>query len=177
MEYNKSRTYIVPLLNESININKNMLINSYLFDVNRPDYNAQHYEGIFLHFKWIDNDVYRQYEKNMSENPLKKDYYDLDKTSYMMFIKFPYDILSDVDNIIKGKYSMLTTSSKQYIAKYWQLSTQSKMYGVLYKTEKYKKELEIELNVKIDDDAELGSLFNLHKETYSEIIKNKEVSV
>jgi hypothetical protein len=172
---NKSRTYIVPLLNEYIEIHKSLLIDTYLYDINKSELNLNRINGIYILFKWSDNNVHKLYEQKLLNSELLKIHYDIDVDSYMVYLEFPKEIQSEVDKILEGKYSELTIESKQVILKYWNLGIVSDLYGVLLKTEKRRKKLEEELNVKIKSDAELASIIDVSQEIFDKnnyLIKN-----
>jgi hypothetical protein len=174
IEANRSKTYIVPLLNQHIDIHKGLLINTYLFDVNKPEYNIPDINGIFLLFKWSTNDIEYKYEKSLFDYGHFVEKYEVNEDYYMVFMKIPLDIAPDVKLILDGKYSKMHDVSKQTILKFWNQNINSKIYKILYKKDSYKKELEDMLNVKLDYDVELGSTLDFHKETFSYIIKPVE---
>jgi hypothetical protein len=172
---NKSRTYIVPLLNEYIEIHKSLLIDTYLYDINKPEFNLNKINGIYILFKWSDNNVHKLYEQKLLNSKFLKIHYDIDVDSYMVYLEFPKEIQLEVDKILEGKYSELTIESKQVILKYWNLGNASDLYGVLLKTEKRRKKLEEELNVKIKSDAELASIIDVSQEIFDKnnyLVKN-----
>lgn len=176
---NKSLRYIIPLIDEYIEINKQFLLNSYLFDVNYPELNTnKEITGIFCMFRWVNNEILKKYEYKLIENVHVKSHYDMDKEKFMVFIKLPEGIKKTVNFIVNGMYSKIDDCDKKTILRYWQIQGSAhKVYGILYKTDKYRKELEDMLNVKIDMNAELGSPFDLHQETYNKLIKKTEMSV
>lgn len=167
---NRSNTYIIPLLYQYIEFNKNALINSYLYDINNPDLNVPNIRGILMMFKWKDNDT----TKLKSSSYLEKKY-DIDGDKFMVYIRFPLDIAKEIKLILDGKYSQLSKTSKANIVAYWSNRDTKKLYNILHKNEKYKQQLEEDLGIKLPFDAELGSILDLHEETYSKIIKLPEL--
>lgn len=174
-EKNRSATYIVPLLNQYLDINKALLLNSYLYDINNPELNLPNITGVLLLFKWSGEQIHRQYEDRLleSEYVLKK--YEINEDCYMVFVKIDLQIAKDVKLILDGKFSRISDLSKGIILKFWQQGSTSKLYNVLYRKAALRKEIEDILNVKLDDDAELGSTLNLHNETFNTIIKTVEL--
>lgn len=164
---NKSRTYIVPLIDKFIQIHKSLLVDSYLFDTNKPELNNDQIEGIFILFRWSDNDVHRLYEQKLIDSIYTKQHYDVDTEHYMVYLKFPADIILDINLLIEGKYSKISTQSKSNIVNYWSVGSTSDLYGTLFKTAARKEKLEKALDITLDDDAELASLFNLHEEVFN----------
>lgn len=171
-EQNRSKTYFIPLLNDYLNINLGLLINTYLFDVNRPELNVDLFKGLFLHFRWSNNEISRMYEQDLLNSPYVKEHYDVDSESYMVYVSFPADIIIDAQKIFNGKFSKITDESKSKIVRYWPgTNANTELYGVLFRTALYKKKLEERLDVKIPENNELGAVFNMHDETFNKVIK------
>jgi hypothetical protein len=175
LEINKTKGYITPLLNQHIIINKELLANTYLYDINHPELNVPHTKGILVLMKYAKNYDGKVYESNLIKHELVLKRYDVNDDYYMLFVKISIDIANDVKLILDSKYSKIQDKSKQVILRYWQQDSSSKIYRILNKVASYKKHLEEELNVKISDDAELGSSIDFHKETFNVVIKATEV--
>lgn len=171
-EKNRSRTYIVPLLNQFIDIHNPILLNSYLYDINNPEINVPNITGILLLMKKT-NDLY---ESRLVESEYVLKRYSINRDYYMLFVKIPLEIAKQVKLILDGKYSKIDDKSKQSILKYWQFGSTTSLYSILYRKQQYKKELEDVLNIVLEPDAELGSVFNLHAETFDTVIKEVELS-
>ncbi len=176
VEKNKSRTYIVPILDRFVKINRTVFVNSYLLDINCPEFNIDDdYTGIFLLFKWSPHELHKQYEQELLNNEYVKYHYDVDEEHFMVFCEFPDQILEDCLKIIEGKYSKISDVNKVNILKFWNKTKDTKLYYILYKALSYKKHLEEDLRVKIADDAELGGIFDITKELFS--YNKKEVNL
>lgn len=167
----RSKAYIVPLLTEHIDIHKALFVNSYLFDINRPKVNNNNIEGIFLLFSWSNNSIHKIYEEKLIKSSFIKDHYDINDKLYMVFFEFPDDIINDINFIIDGKFSKISIKAKEIIFNYWQVAPNSKIHSILTKSKKYKVQLENELNVRIEYDAELGDKLNYHQETFDQLIE------
>jgi|TARA_R110000850_G_scaffold34024_1_gene92233 hypothetical protein len=167
----RSKTYIIPIVSEYVTINKDLLITSYLYDINFPDINIDKIEGLFLLFSWSENSVHKLYEDTLIQSPHITKHYDVDQKHYMIYFKFPREIKQDIKYIVSGEFSKVSDESKKLILKYWQSAQNSKVYGILTKAKKYREKLEDELNVTISVDAELGDKLNYHEETFNQIIK------
>lgn len=172
---NKSRTYFVPLLNDFIEIHKSLLVDTYLYDIDKPDYNISRIEGLFIMFRWSDNDVHRQYEQSLLDSGYLREHYDIDTEHYMVYLKFPIDFIMDVHLILQGKYSKISEKSKRSIIKYWQATSTSDIYGTLFKTEARKKKLEELIGTTLDEDAELASIIELGDEVFDKKLSNKVI--
>jgi len=168
---NRSRTYFVPLIHKFVDVHKSLLINTYLFDINKPDLNIENIDGLFLLFKWADNSIHKQYEQSLLNSAFIRDHYDIDTESYMTYFKFPVDIINDIDLIVKGKYSKLSIDSKKAILKYWGMGMGSEVYSILFKVEGRKELLEKNLGVTLSEDAELGSMLDYDSETFKIPVK------
>jgi hypothetical protein len=175
VEANRSKSYIIPLLNEFIDIQKQLLVNSYLFDINYPEVNIDEIKGIFLLLKNANNAMFKFQEEKFKQNRFVEYKYDIDAQHYVAYVTFPQPVIKEVSYLLKSKYSLISIRSKEMITRYWEQSMNSKLYKILHKIESYKKELEEILNVKIDHDAELGSALDYHKETFSVIVNNISV--
>ena len=175
---NKSSGYIVPLIDEYLEIHRGFLLNSYLFDINHPELNTNNnIDGLFILLRWQNNEVLKKYEHTLLKSSHVKLHYDVDNESFMVYIKFTEPLKKIVKFIVNGKYSRLDDSDKKTILRYWNAKSTHKMYGILYKTNEYRRQLEHDLNVKLDDSSELGSIFDLHQETFKTIIKNKKLEL
>lgn len=167
----RSKAYIVPLLSGFIDIHRGLFVNSFLFDINHPELNVEAIEGIFLLFKWSNNSIHKAYEESLSKSMYVTKHYDINAHYYMVYVKFPPEIQTAVHLILKGMYSKLSDENKQLILNYWGATQSSKLFYILTKSKAYKKQLEKDLDVNINDEAELGDLLNFHEETFNQIIK------
>lgn len=172
---NLSRTYIIPLMADYLNFNRSMFINSYLFDVNKPEFNVEEIEGLFLLIKWMNLEEHKIFEKGLFSNPLVKDHYDVNKDYYMIYSKFPSELEDEIKLLIDGKYSKVNNVTKGKIINYWKGLKNDHISDVLLKSPALKKRMEMALNVRITDDAELGNKMNFHKETFSYLIEQDKL--
>lgn len=178
IKHNLSRSYIIPLMARHLQFNNGFVLNSYLYDINRLQYNDNKIEGIFILIKWSNNPVHKLFENNLFDNPLVLDHYDINKDYYMIYSLFPSEVENDIIKLINGQYSKITEDAKKQIAKYWQLSTSAPVMKVLKKDPGYRKELENSLGVKLTHDAELSSIMlGLKGETFDTIIENKSITI
>jgi hypothetical protein len=154
---NLSTTYLVPLISKSVNINKPLLKGSFLYYIEESYLSEK--EGLFLLFKWDVN--YEEYLINTVEK-----HFDIDGEHIMVYCKYKPEDYNDVELIINGKYSEISLTNKKRIVNYHNVSSSSKVYKVLFKDITLKKQIEEELNIKLDDTAELGQIINKHKEVF-----------
>ncbi len=178
VKFNKSKTYLLPLLSELVNIDKQYLPylnNTFMMDCNGK-YNNCFY---ILHDFDLSNPKFTKYEHNLINNELFMDMYDIGNQVLYVF-KFPEEYLHEYNCLLNGKYSEFKTDAKELILEFW-----TTMYGenpnailfltkikdILFKTEKYRRKLEQSLSTRanpiiINKDAELGDIINMDSETF-----------
>ncbi len=161
---NYSCTYIAPLIDNFVTLNKNVVVNTFLFDINYPEYNSDMVRGLFVLLKY-------EKDKTINKEIISSKYhvmhYPVDNNYYMVYIKFPLDIIQDTIYVIQGKYSKLSDKSKGLILKYHNQTRMDKLYKILHKSPEYRKELENSLNVILGDEVELGNIIDQSKEVFT----------
>lgn len=177
VKYNKSKTYLLPLLSEFLPLSKEFiscLPNTFMYD----DMNKYENHFFLLHDFTNAPEGFVDYEKKLTESELFVDYIDIDNKVLYIF-KFPEEYLHEYKCLSEGRYSAFGVDCKEMILKFWGIIHKNnpatinallKVKQVLFKDKKLKEELEKELSspkspVTIDDDAELGSLINIADET------------
>jgi hypothetical protein len=176
--YNKSKTYLLPLLSEFIEFDfkfMNCLDNTYMYA------DVEGYENHFFieHSFDFGSPEFVAYESKLENNELFVEYIDIgDKVLYIF--KFPEDYLHEYNCLINGRYSAFGVDAKELILKFWNtvyaeditaVFTLLKIKQILFKDEKLRKQLEKELSspkapIIIDEDAELGSFVYKEQETF-----------
>ena len=167
LRFNKSKTYLLPLLSEVLDLNIKFLpylINTYLFDENNEYENC-----IFiLHEFNFKNPEFTKYEHKLTNNELFVKHIDIDDKVVYIF-KFPEEYLNEYNCLLNSKYSKFGEDAKQLILRFWAevysgnsagVAFLLKVKKILYKDEKLRKELEAKLGVKIDENQELGDYIN-----------------
>lgn len=163
---NKSKTYLLPLLNEYVPIeNLHLLINTYIYFNKETPKNT-----IGLLYGIDDSAEFFMMVSNYEANDLLIDYTMLDKEILFLF-SFPDDFLSDYEHFSNGSYSLMSDQAKtiiiqftNYIYQYQPIVTE--LVDILYKRDARKKKLELELNISLTDKDELSSKINPSDETY-----------
>lgn len=177
LKYNVSKTYLLPLLSEIIDINPKFidyLENTYMFD-SKGEYN----NCFFIYHKFnFKNPEFTAYENKLVNNDLFVKL--IDKEDYVIYIfKFPEDYLPEYDYLINGKYSLFGNDAKQLIIRFWTelygkhttgLRVINKIKQILYKDKILKKEIEQSLStpkapVVLEEDSELGEYVYIENET------------
>ena len=182
IRYNKSKTYLLPLLSEFVNFDRKFysnLLNTYIYD------DTGTYENCFfiLHDFSFKLPEFTHYEHDLINNQLFVDLIDInDKVLYIF--KFPEDYMHEYNSFILGKYSEYGVDAKEMILQFFTNIYRNNINAVdflltlkhtLFKDEKLRKKLESDLGVKISDDAELADKINKEDETFelSKILKEK----
>lgn len=178
--YNKSKTYLLPLLSELIAFEDKFLPyleNTYMFD----DENEFKECFYILHDFSFRNPEFTSYEHRLTNNKLFVKHIDIGNKVLYIF-KFPEEYLHEYYCLRDSKYSKFGKDAKELILDYW-----TKMYGkssaginfilkvkqILFKEDKLKKEIEDRLSTKdngiviLDDDAELGEFVKVENETFN----------
>lgn len=153
---NKSFFFLFPLF--KIN-NRRGIKNSYLGDFNK--------EGAF------DNNLYILSENihnelNMHENLIDK-YTVNDGIMYVLNV--PDEYTNDYKKFLSGQYSKYSKQAKEILCRSACRNNlkepyETEIYSVLHKTKARKEYLEKWLDVKLEDDAEYASIFNVESEMY-----------
>lgn len=174
IKYNASKTYLLPLLSELVNIDTefvNYLENTYMFDENN-----EFFECFFLLFEFsFKNPEFTKYEHKLIDSNLFVKIIDIDNSDMVVYVfKFPEDYLKEYYCLQNSKYSEFGDDAKKLILKFWTVMY-GKVYGginviltikqKLYKDKILKEKIEKRTNVKIDDNAELGEYVSKHDET------------
>jgi hypothetical protein len=183
IRYNKSKTYLLPLMSELINLDPKFfyyLENTYISD----DLNKYENCILILHNFSFKNPEFTAYEHALINNNYFVELIDInDKVLYVF--KFPEEYMNEYNLFKIGKYSQFGKDVKTLILNFYTSIYQNNMDAVgflvkikqiLFKEDKLKKEIEEKLHVKLDDDAELTDRMIKDDETFklSEIINNKE---
>lgn len=185
-KFNKSKTYLLPLMSEVIDLNENnigFIGNTYLFDEDNYFSNAFYIE--------LNNDFkdpyYTSYEHELTKNDYYLDSIDNDKENKTIFIfKFPEEYYHEKNCFLNGKYSKFQDDAKTLIKEFWTeiYGTNSyavnfliKIKQVLNKEKRLKEKLEKSLGVTLSDDAELGDLVSKRSETIKLTYENKNTEM
>lgn len=173
-KYNKSKTYLLPLIAPVIGIEMNFfenIENTYMFDLDNEFKECFYIEQDFS-FK---NPEFTAYEHRLTNNYLFQKLIDLKDNKVLYIFKFPEEYLHEYYCLRDSKYSEFGEDAKQQILDFW-----TNIYGksnngvnfilsvknILYKEKKLKETLEKDLNVKLDDTIELGQKVEEINETF-----------
>ena len=173
MRYSKSKTYLLPLISELLDLDIKFLpylINTYLFDENNEYENC-----IFiLHEFNFKNPEFTKYEHKLTNNSLFVKHIDIDDKVVYIF-KFPEEYLNEYNCLLNSQYSKFGDDAKQLILRFWAevysgnsagVAFLLKIKQILYKDSKLKERLQKELGVTLDSNQELGDYVNPHNEIF-----------
>lgn len=173
VRYNKSKTYLLPLLAEAIDIDTrffNNLYNTYIYDVNEKYENCL----FILHDFSFKNPEFTAYEHKLVDNPLFVDLIDIDNKVLYIF-KFPEEYLPEYRLFKQGKYSKFGEDAKKVIMNFFGNIYQGNLNAVkfllalkqiLYQDKKLRQRLEEDLKVTLPIDAELTDIASTEQETF-----------
>lgn len=181
-KYNKSKTYLFPLLSEVVDIDykfSNFLINTYIAE----DTN-QYKDCIFLLYDFsFKNPEFTAYEHMLTDNQYFVDLVDIDDKVLYIF-KFPEEYIPEYNNFKKGKYSKYGKDAKEVILSYYTniykgnvgaVNFLLKLKQILFKDQILRKKIEKELKVTLPKDAELTDIMDENRETFK--IKDIELRI
>jgi hypothetical protein len=178
VKFNKSKTYLLPLISELVNIEKQYL--PYLNNTFMVDNEGKYENCIYiLHDFDLSNPKFTTYEHHLINNELFIDMYDIGNQVLYIF-KFPEEYLHEYNCLKNSKYSEFKDDAKELILEFWtvmygenpnSLPFLTKVKDILFKTTKYRQKLEQSLSSKtqkivISSEAELGDIIDIENETF-----------
>lgn len=165
----KTSTFILPLIAPKNHTYSAFFLNTYFYNAYyKVDGQDMYNDGnhLFLFYRFYNSDYFKELEEYLLSNPNFVKTYEPNRylTCYIMSI--PVGFKEDVNKIIKGKYSKVSTTVKSRIVSFYQAHIESELYHILYRSDKLKLKLEEYLGCKIPDNIELCSKPELIKECY-----------
>ena len=166
LRYNKSLTYIMPMLMNEITDLRNNLIGVFIGDADYPELNNH----IFLQYKFNGSISFLDSEEKLKKNQYFEISYDPDKYTVMYVFKVPEKWQKDYNRFLKSQYSRFSIEYKTLIISTHNLNENSIIYQILFRKEEAYLKLEEELNCKIPRELEASGILNPNKEIFN---KNK----
>lgn len=172
---NKSKIYLLPLFISTLKINKDFISeiqNTYII---HEFHLIEKCIGIAFKSSILKNP---KYIKDIQNLILDDAFIQMDQNADEMLylFEFPEKYFQEYFKFIRGKYSQFSRRAKELILKFWtetQIIDQKSIYDliyikqVLFKDEKLRLQLEIDLDVKIEKGQELGSIVDLNNEKFT----------
>lgn len=169
---NKSKTYLLPLLSELIDFDKKyfkFIKNTYIHIGNHGNCFA------ILHDFSFKNPDFTHYEHRLIKNELFVELIDIDDAVLYIF-KFPEVYQHEYNCFKEGKFSQFGVDAKELILEFYNdiykgninaTSFLLKVNQILFKDEKLKRQIEEELDVVLEKEAELSGLPDEDQETFT----------
>lgn len=138
-----------------------------------------------LHDFSFRNPDFTSYEHRLIKNDLFIKSIDVGNKVLYIF-KFPEEYIQEYYSLIEGKYSEFGNDAKELILKFWTdvyngnsgaIPFLIKVKQVLHKDTKLRQILEKDLNVKLDENQELGDIVNKDDETFKILEFNGDTRV
>ena len=127
-----------------------------------------HSNTIVLLYRFSGDLKFVQFEDSLKNMEIFKTSEDPSTKTVLYIFNVPGEHLEDFCHFINGKYSKFSESYKKRILKFHNVGKESTIGKILYRSKSRKKQLEevLDLNIKIDKDAELYSIPKLEEEIY-----------
>lgn len=162
---NKSKSYLLPLLSKHIGV-------EFLYELDNTFINIDNLVECIglLYTKNVNFNIVRYFNK-LRQHPLYINEKVLDKHILFIF-KFPEEYLNEYKYFHLGRYSRFSDEAKKTIISFMSNNYQypnivEDVVHILYKNKARKEKIEIELGIKLDDDAELTSVIDEDEETFN----------
>lgn len=172
VDYNKSKTYLLPLMSELIDLDRKFfkhLVNTYIYDKE-----GKHKDCLYLlHDFSFRNPEFTAYENKLTKNDYFVDLYDVGNQVIYVF-KFPEEYMHEYRKFEQSKYSEFGTDAKELILDFFTnvykgninaVDFLLRLKQVLFKEERLKKEIELRLGVVLSSTAELTDSIDAESET------------
>ena len=174
IRYNKSKTYLLPLLSELVQFEPmyfSNLENTYIYD------DLDKYKNCIylLHKTNFTNPQFTSYENKLLNNEYFADLIDVSQDTSLYIFNFPEEYLHEYNMFIEGKYSRFGEDAKNLILSFWGEIYQNninavnfllKVKQILFKDDKLRRQLEQEIGISISPEAELTDKVDKKDETF-----------
>jgi len=161
---NKTSMFILPMLGHDRAKFKwnSAFMNSFV----EIEGDTQDSENLYLWYRYLPSVDMEIFEDFIVSLPTYVNMKDVDKHHVLYKLAISEAYLPDYRLIKEGKYSQITEITKKRILDFHSSTKERPLGKILYKTEARKKELEKQLGVELDADAELHDLFYEKDETF-----------
>ena len=157
---NKSCIFILPFLKQ----------NYIYFDYPYSLYNvyvSEDYNYLYIKYKWTGCEDYLDLEEKLQLHEKYVEFFDLNEEFVIFKFKIDDKYKKEIELILQGKYSKISESLKLQILSFHGIGKSSKLGKVLFRDEKYRKSLELELDVRIPNDIDLMSKSTKEEEIWN----------
>lgn len=182
IRYNKSKTYLLPLLSEIVGFDPKYF--GYLQNTYIGDETGKYKDCLLvLHDFSFRNPEFTAYEHNLIKNESFVDLVDIDNKVLYIF-KFPEEYMHEYNKFKEGKYGDFGIDAKELILDFFTnvysgnanaLPFLLKTKQILFRDKKLREQLEKDLDVKISSTADLSDTPDLDSEIFNikENMRNK----
>jgi len=169
--FNKSYTYIQPLLSEYMDVRREGLINVFIGSTEKPEYDL----NIFMLYRYSGNLDFVKYEDYVETSPLFLEKYDPDKYHVMFILRVPERFKEVYKSFKEGKYSRFPKTYKTLILMYHNIiDSNHKVAKVLYRHTDLREELEDRIGTFLPEGSEVSSIPDMSLEVYTDSMKIKD---
>ena len=181
VKYNRSYTYLSPMLSDEALGIKYMLRNAFIADEDYPEFNYH----IFLLYQFSGDITFSRFEKEVEYGKHFVKSYDVDKYQVMKVFSVPDKYKKEYDLFMDSKYSKFSESYKNKILEFHNLPkedvvqnevlvTESYIADVLWKRERAFQKLEDLIGCKIPRNQEASGKWEIDREIFNSSMKIKD---
>ena len=157
---------------------KRFVSDTYVKDVN----DFTHRRRLYLKLEFDATDDYNRFEEELTWSIYYVGKYDVDDNTTIVTFNIPEVYYEDYDLIMAGKFSETSDTYKFEVEEFHELTSFSYVFGVLYRQEFAYKIVEARINKGLERQhwtlvprtQEIGSIFNIERETFSQRV-GKEI--
>lgn len=164
-EYNRSWTYLLPMLEIPRRELDPYLWNLYIHDENRPELD-EHLHLLFDTSRIIDNLGFAEVFSGIREHEYFVSDYTPKPGLIIASYRIPEHHKTNYDILMRSKFSRVSDSYKYYLLAYHQRTNGSPLFQILYRSPIKRKQLERDLDCTIDPEAELADVWDEDKEFF-----------
>lgn len=163
MQINKSKSYILPLFSEYIELGFiRDVYNTYLFLEGKEN------KYFVIQYKKLDTEEFKNYLEVLNQNELVEEIVENDYIN--VILRIPDSLREEYDYFVSGNFSKI--AKKKHIIQFLQKNYGSSQFPiierikqVLYKDRALKEELEYSLDITLPEECELSSIPSKQSET------------
>lgn len=171
MKYNRTYTYIYPIVSTVINTLKDNLLNVFVGDVDHPKLDNH----IFLLYEFSTTEKFLKYEGYLRGHKKCVKIYDPTPDTIMVVIEVPKKYKKIIKYYKEGKFSKFPKSYKVLICDFHNIfNSDHRVVQVLNKDERLYQELEERLGVEIPRDIDPSSKPNMEEECFNKLLFNQK---
>ena len=171
-KYNKSKTYLLPLLTNAIEVNFTHLIINCFIKFNKNIGKIEYPFAILYDTTGFDGfSEFDEYDLYLMGHPLFFKSYIVNDDFKLYVFNFPEEFQRDYNMFKEGKYSKFGNEAKALIVSYSAVEYKyppliQDISGVLWKHASRKKKIEMDLGVTLPPETELASIIVYEDETF-----------